>query len=159
LDTLARLRFGIAGKGLVGQLHPRNAVQSDEVDVIAMAGARDTASGVQATRDLVASSGTPRVRTVEELLAEVEPVLLARRTSEHAQQTVSALGRSAVYPGTNPDSAHVTLEFDNAAAGIHATCEQERPRLEHPAASGALRRYGRWTVPQAAGSRAAPSRR
>jgi predicted dehydrogenase len=83
-----RLRLGLAGKGLVGQLQPRKAVQSDEVDVIAMAGARGTASGAQATRDLVACSRTPGVSTVEELLAEVEveAVVLAKRTSEHAQQ-------------------------------------------------------------------------
>jgi predicted dehydrogenase len=89
------LRLGIVGTGFIGQLHLRNAVESDEVDVITIAGARGTASGAQATRDLVASSRTPRVRTVQELLADAdaEAVLLATRTSEHAQQAVDVLRR------------------------------------------------------------------
>ena len=50
------LRLGIVGTRFIGQLHLRDAVRSDEVDVIAIAGARGTASGAQATLDLVVSS-------------------------------------------------------------------------------------------------------
>ena len=108
--------------GFIGQQHLRNAVQSDEVDVIAIALARGTASAAQATRDFVVSSRTPRVRTVEELLAdaEVEAVL--------------------VHPGSRED-------FPPSGGDAYSG----RFILD-------VRRYGPWTVPQAAGSRAAPSR-
>lgn len=117
-----RLRLRIVGTGFIGQQHLRNAVQSDEVDVIAIALARGTASAVQATRDFVVSSRTPRVRTVEELLAdaEVEAVLVHTGSRED-------------FPPSGGDAYSGRFILD-------------------------VRRYGPWTVPQAAGSRAAPSR-
>jgi predicted dehydrogenase len=91
------------------------------------------------SRQDVASSGGDAHSGGFILDVGVDDLDTPRSLLEKDPQMVYARGSSPVYPGTDLRSARGTVESDNAA-------------------SGALRRGGRWTVPQAAGSRAAPSR-
>ncbi len=85
-----RLRLGIAGTGFIGQMHARNAVASDAVDLVAVASTRGADIGSQLARELGESV---RALSLEQLCAddEVEAVLLATRTSDHTEHALDVL--------------------------------------------------------------------
>jgi predicted dehydrogenase len=87
------VKLGVLGTGFIGAMHLRNAAQSESIDLVAVAGARGTDSARRAVEELFVPADGPAVRTFAELLAdpEVEAVLLATRTSEHAGQAVEIL--------------------------------------------------------------------
>jgi scyllo-inositol 2-dehydrogenase (NAD+) len=84
------LKLGIAGAGFIGEMHARNAAASDAVELVALAGARGSASAEPLAAQL---GGGVRAVSLDDLLgdAEIEGVLLATRTSEHAEHAVRVL--------------------------------------------------------------------
>ncbi|MFL5832281.1 MAG: Gfo/Idh/MocA family protein [Solirubrobacteraceae bacterium] len=84
------LKLGIAGAGFIGEMHARNAARSNAVELVAVAGARGAASAERFVAEL---GGDVRAVSLEELLedAAVEAVLLATRTSDHAEHAVRVL--------------------------------------------------------------------
>jgi predicted dehydrogenase len=84
------LKLGIAGAGFIGAMHARNAARSDAVELVAVAGARGAASAAAVVAELGGGVGAV---SLDELLAapEVEAVLLATRTSDHAEDAVRVL--------------------------------------------------------------------
>jgi predicted dehydrogenase len=84
------LRLGIAGAGFIGQMHARNAARSDQVELVAVAGARGAHSATALAEEL---GDNVRAVSFEQLLDDprVEAVLLATRTSDHAVHAVQVL--------------------------------------------------------------------
>jgi myo-inositol 2-dehydrogenase / D-chiro-inositol 1-dehydrogenase len=84
------LRLGVAGAGFIGQMHARHAARSDQVDLVALAGARGPQSAAALAEEL---GDNVRAVSFEQLLddPQVEAVLLATRTSDHAVQAVKVL--------------------------------------------------------------------
>jgi myo-inositol 2-dehydrogenase/D-chiro-inositol 1-dehydrogenase len=84
------LRLGIAGTGFIGRFHARNAVASDAVELVAVASAR----GADTARAVAGALGdSVRALSIEAMLADsqVEAVLLATRTTDHAGDAIEAL--------------------------------------------------------------------
>ena len=85
-----QLRLGIAGTGFIGQMHARNAARSDAVELVAVGSTR----GAEAASGLAREIGEAvRGLSLEQLWHddEVEAVLLATRTSEHAAQAIEVI--------------------------------------------------------------------
>jgi len=87
----AKVRLGVAGTGFIGQMHARNALASDAVELVAVGSARGAASASQLAGELGV-----RALSLEELWTddEVEAVLLATRTSDHVEHALAVLGAS-----------------------------------------------------------------
>jgi predicted dehydrogenase len=84
------LRLGIAGTGFIGQLHAHNAAASEAVELVAIASAR----GAEAAATLAQELGNGvRALSLERLFCDddVEAVLVATRTSDHAAHAVEVL--------------------------------------------------------------------
>jgi predicted dehydrogenase len=116
------LRLGIVGTGFIGQFHARNSVASDAVELVAVASAR----GPDHARKLAAGLGAPvRALSIDAMLAdpEVDGVLLATRTSDHASHAVEVLERGK----------HLLLEKPGAPTlaehGLIAAAAARRPDL------------------------------
>src|ERR1700716_676517 len=85
-----RLRLGIAGTGFIGQMHARNAARSAALELVAVGSTR----GAEAASGLAREIGEAvRGLSLEQLWHddEVEAVLLATRTSEHAAQAIEVI--------------------------------------------------------------------
>jgi scyllo-inositol 2-dehydrogenase (NAD+) len=84
------LKLAIAGAGFIGEMHARNAARSDAVQLVAVAGARGAASAEPIVAEL---GGDVRAVSLDEMLAgsDIEAVLLATRTSDHAEHAVRVL--------------------------------------------------------------------
>ncbi|HEU4977059.1 MAG TPA: Gfo/Idh/MocA family oxidoreductase [Baekduia sp.] len=83
------VRIGIAGLGEMGQLHLRNALEMDGVEVVAVAAARPGHA------ERVAAECAPGARATgyDELFAadDVDAVVLAARSIDHARHAISVL--------------------------------------------------------------------
>jgi scyllo-inositol 2-dehydrogenase (NAD+) len=83
------VRFGILGTGFISAVHAACAMRSEHVELVAVASARG-----RAVRERVGELGADvRLLTPAELLeaGEVEAILVATRTSEHASHAVEVL--------------------------------------------------------------------
>jgi predicted dehydrogenase len=85
-----QLRLGIAGTGFIGQMHARNALLSDAIELVAVASARGADTAAKFARKL---GETVRGLSLEQLWGEeqVDAVLVATRTSDHEEHAVEVL--------------------------------------------------------------------
>ena len=86
-----KLRIGIVGAGLIGKTHIDRALQSESVELVAIA---DT---TPAAADLAASLGVACFANHRQLLAAVKPqgVVVATPNATHAQITIDCLEQGA----------------------------------------------------------------
>jgi myo-inositol 2-dehydrogenase / D-chiro-inositol 1-dehydrogenase len=113
-----RLRLGIAGTGFIGQMHARNAACSDAVELVAVGSARGADAASALAGDLGAGV---RALSLEELWQDdqVEAVLLATRTSDHAEHAVEviAAGKHLLLEKPGAETVSAQRRVSEAAAG------------------------------------------
>jgi predicted dehydrogenase len=112
------LRLGIAGTGFIGQMHARNAMCSDAVELVAVAAARGAAAAAPIAREL--GDGV-RALSLDELCHDdgVEAVLIATRTTDHRRHALEVIRAGK----------HILLEKPGAA-----TVEDQQAIVEAAAA-------------------------
>jgi len=112
------LKLGIAGTGFIGQMHARNAMRSDAVELVAVAAARGADAAAPLAREL---GDEVRALSLEQLWTDeqVEAVLLATRTIDHREHALEVIKAGK----------HMLLEKPGAA-----TVEDQRAIVQAAAA-------------------------